>query len=142
MTQIARTHFPLRMALAGLATTLLMLVAATHAAASQDLRSPDARDSAVQAPSLDVRDLRSPDARDSAARSQATVGQSLASPDARDGGRGLGQTPTPSGGSSHVFEWGYLAIGVGLTSVPLAGAVATTYRRRRRVRRSAVALGS
>ena len=52
------------------------------AAAQQDLRSPDARDSAA---SVTTQDLRSPDARDAS----VTVPQDLRSPDAVDAGRSI-----------------------------------------------------
>jgi hypothetical protein len=68
-------------------------IQATEPQVAQDLRSPDARDAAVQAakPTPQVaQDLRSPDARDAAvqaAKPTPQVAQDLRSPDARDVGR-------------------------------------------------------
>ena len=83
-----------------------------------DLRSPDARDAALQAAQPQVaQDLRSPDARDAAVQAAETpqVAQDLRSPDARDVGRV--STPVqqpvveirevPSNG----FDWGDAGLG-------------------------------
>jgi hypothetical protein len=63
-------------------------IAQSAGQAYQDLRSPDARDAAVQATETPqvAQDLRSPDARDAALQAAETpqVAQDLRSPDARD----------------------------------------------------------
>jgi hypothetical protein len=108
-----------RLALALLASFVLALVAATVAVASEDLRSPDARDAALAAEQAQSKDLRSPDARDAA--------------------RGVHPTPPPTPDSSGGLDWGYLAVGGGLVLVAVAGGTATVMRRRRRAERPAVA---
>ncbi len=100
---------------------MFTLAFAGQALASQDLRSPDARDAALQAaqfsPSTTYQDLRSPDARDAgraAKQNVPTTYQDLRSPDARDAGRVPSPTPEAvSSPSSDGFNWGYLAIGAG-----------------------------
>ena len=89
MSRIAR--------LAALAA-MFTLAFAGQALASQDLRSPDARDAALQAEQF----------------SPATTYQDLRSPDARDAGRVASPAPEAvSSPSSDGFNWGYLAIGAG-----------------------------
>jgi hypothetical protein len=87
-----------------LSTGVLAAVVPTAvAAASDDLRSPDARDAAVaaQQQALSDGDLRSPDARDAALAGQQPSGSDVASrdlrsPDARDAANGVatGSQPT------------------------------------------------
>jgi hypothetical protein len=67
---------------------------------AQDLRSPDARDAAVQAAKTEApqvaQDLRSPDTRDAAiqaAKPTPQVAQDLRSPDARDAAVQAAETP-------------------------------------------------
>jgi hypothetical protein len=86
---------------------------------AQDLRSPDARDAAVQAAETPqvAQDLRSPDARDAAVQAAETpqVAQDLRSPDARDVGRVSTPVPQPvveiREVPSNGFDWGDAGIG-------------------------------
>jgi hypothetical protein len=84
---------------------------------AQDLRSPDARDAALEAAKTEVaQDLRSPDARDAAAQAAETqVAQDLRSPDARDAGRISPPVQTPVVEIREVpengFDWGDAGIG-------------------------------
>ena len=84
-----------------------------------DLRSPDARDAALQAETPQVaQDLRSPDARDAAvqaAKPTPQVAQDLRSPDARDVGRVATPVSQPvveiREVPSNGFDWGDAGIG-------------------------------
>ena len=108
--------------------TLLGLVVATQPAVARDLRSPDARDAAVQSAPPPV-DLRSPDAHDAALPTRpAPAAVDLRSPDARDAA--LPPTRPVAGAPSDGFAWGYLAVGTAAL-VLLTGVVVTTGRRRR-----------
>ena len=86
---------------------------------AQDLRSPDARDAALQAETPQVaQDLRSPDARDAAiqaAKPTPQVAQDLRSPDARDVGRVATPVSQPvveiREVPSNGFDWGDAGIG-------------------------------
>jgi hypothetical protein len=84
---------------------------------AQDLRSPDARDAAVQAAEPQVaQDLRSPDARDAAVQAaEPQVAQDLRSPDARDVGRVSAPVQEPvveiREVPSNGFDWGDAGIG-------------------------------
>jgi hypothetical protein len=100
------------------ASALLGLAIAAHSAPAQDLRSPDARDAAVQSQPASAADLRSPDARDAA---QPGYG-----------------APSPSDDASRDFTWVYLTIG-GLAVALLVGGTTTTRHRRRRVKHPVVA---
>jgi hypothetical protein len=171
MSQITHTNSSTRhlnrwrSAVAIPATALLMLVLATGPAnAAVDLRSPDARDAALQAQSTpqaqstgaqDLRsadardavqaqstpqvqstgpqDLRSADARDVAVQAESTPAQNLRSPDSRDLRPVPLQASSPSPDSSDGFDWGYVAIGGGLTFLLAAGMTTMTVRRRRRL---------
>ena len=94
-------------------------IAAPAGQAYQDLRSPDARDAAVQAAETPqvAQDLRSPDARDAAVQAAATpqVAQDLRSPDARDVGRVSAPVQQPvveiREVPSNGFDWGDAGIG-------------------------------
>jgi hypothetical protein len=71
-------------------------IAISAGAAYDDLRSPDARDAALQSAETQVaQDLRSPDARDAATQAAETpqVAQDLRSPDARDAATQAAETP-------------------------------------------------
>jgi hypothetical protein len=71
-------------------------IAISAGAAYDDLRSPDARDAALQSAETQVaQDLRSPDARDAATQAAETpqVAQDLRSPDARDAAVQAAETP-------------------------------------------------
>jgi hypothetical protein len=103
---------------AALVSALLVLVVGTQPAVARDLRSPDARDAAVQSLPRVATDLRSPDAQD------------LALPRYR--------APVPSDGGSGDLTWVYLTIG-GVAVALLASGAATTRHRRRRVKRPVVA---
>jgi hypothetical protein len=113
---------------------------------SQDLRSPDARDAALQAaestPQV-AQDLRSPDARDAAlqaAESTPQVAQDLRSPDARDAGRVSPPVQTPlveiREVPSNGFDWGDAGIGaagiVAMLSIAAGLTLLLASRRRRR----------
>ena len=99
-------------------------VAAPGAAAQQDLRSPDAADTARIAALRQTQDLRSPDARDTAAgrgtftAPRVTVVKVTQSPQATGGG----------------FDWGDAGIGAGgviaLVLVGVGGSLMVTHRRR------------
>ena len=91
---------------------------------AQDFRSPDARPAVVPA-----QDYRSPDARPTAAPS-VSVQQDLRSPDARPIGRFVHMPATdPVTTSANSFDWGYLAIAIGIVS-GLAVLLVTQRRRR------------
>ena len=99
-------------------------VAAPVAAAQQDLRSPDAADTARIAALRQTQDLRSPDARDTAAgrgtftAPRVTVVKVTQSPQATGGG----------------CDWGDAGIGAGgviaLVLVGVGGSLMVTHRRR------------
>jgi hypothetical protein len=101
------------------------------AAASVDLRTPDARDAARPAAVAPLStDLRSPDAQDLARgiQPQSTAVVDARSPDSVDRATGGGVRATPGvelvqvGGSSG-FDWGDAAIGAGgLAALALLGA--------------------
>ncbi|HEX4734966.1 MAG TPA: hypothetical protein VH247_11165 [Thermoleophilaceae bacterium] len=132
----------------------LMTAALTGNAAAQDLRSPDARDSArATTPTLD---LRSPDARDSARNAgvasdvaQATALHDLRSPDARSGDNVATYTPgvAPSAAIVSVpangFQWGDAGIGaaVMLGLIALCGGMVLVVSSRRHRRRLPRAIG-
>jgi hypothetical protein len=131
MSQIVQTRR--HMAVTILATGFLAAALAGPAVASQDLRSPDARDAGRLAQQARGVDLRSPDARDAARPAQEPRGgsgsQDLRSPDARDV-RVFPNVSSPSTDSSADLTWVYLAIGaLGLIGIV---EVAVTIRRRRR----------
>jgi hypothetical protein len=123
----------------------LITAGLTGNAAAQDLRSPDARDSArATTPTLD---LRSPDAKDSGRNAsvssdvaQANARQDLRSPDARNGEGGATYTAGIAPGTRIVsvpadgFQWGDAGIGAGiifaLLVLPAGGyALMTAHRR-------------
>jgi hypothetical protein len=92
-------------------------IAQSAGPAYNDLRSPDARDAAVQAAEPQVaQDLRSPDARDAAVQADTPqVAQDLRSPDARDAGRVAPTVQQPiveiRQVPSNGFDWGDAGIG-------------------------------
>jgi hypothetical protein len=150
MPQIASAHNQIRRprtwpATAAIAASLMLgAVGPASAAPSRDLRSPDARDTAgaiVQSPTVD---LRSPDARDTAGAivqsptvdvrsSDARVAQGpvvdLRSPDARDG-RFVQSSARQTSHVSNSFDLTYLAIGILMSLLIVAGMVLTQRRRR------------
>jgi hypothetical protein len=132
---------PRFMSIVVLAIALFSIVPTTQARASQDLRSPDARDAARRSQATQGQDLRSPDARDAARathHAQTAAGdQDLRSPDARDAARVGPQTPAVPPGSSGDFEWVYLAFG-GLGLILMAALAATIRHKRRRPERPAL----
>jgi hypothetical protein len=137
MSQVAQKHHLPRLTALVIVVTALPILVASQAAASVDLRSPDARDAARAAEQAQTVDLRSPDARD-AGRAAESKSVDLRSPDARDAGRAAPQVPASSGNSSGNLDWRYLAIG-GLGSILVVGvAVRSTRRRRRRLVRPPV----
>jgi hypothetical protein len=106
---------------------VLMFAFATTASAGvgQDFRSPDARPAVVPA-----QDYRSPDARPIASPS-VSVQQDLRSPDARPSGRFAPMPAThPVTTSTNSFDWGYLAIAIGIALSGLAVVLVTQRRRR------------
>jgi LPXTG-motif cell wall-anchored protein len=106
-----------------------LLVAASSAAATQDLRSPDARAGAAVAAQQATQDVRSPDARDAARRPTQPPAQDLRSPDARETGRFV--SPAPQGShSSGGSGWAFLAL-AGLLSLAIGASVVLVQRRRR-----------
>jgi hypothetical protein len=123
---------------AALVSALLVLVVGTQPAVARDLRSPDARDAAVQSVPPATADLRSPDARDAAVQSLPRVATDLRSPDAQDLALPRYRAPVPSDGGSGDLTWVYLTIG-GVAVALLASGAATTRHRRRRVKRPVVA---
>jgi len=132
----------------------LMTAALAGNAAAQDLRSPDARDSArATTPTLD---LRSPDAkgseRDASVASdvaRANAWQDLRSPDARDRAGGVTYTPGITASTRIVsvpadgFQWGDAGIGavVMLGLIALGGGMLLVVSGRRRARRLPPAIG-
>jgi hypothetical protein len=91
---------------------------------AQDFRSPDARPAVVPA-----QDYRSPDARPTAAPSVSV--QDLRSPDARPSGQFAPMPAThPVTTSTNSFDWGYLAIAIGIALSGLAVLLVTQRRRR------------
>jgi hypothetical protein len=142
----------------GAAALVSLLVTASGAAASQDLRSADARAGVtvqdLRSPDaragVTVQDLRSPDARVTAAVAAQATTQDLRSPDAADPAQGVSQAPAPDLRSpdarqagqftslpaepeqaSGGFEWGYLALGV-VASLMLAATFLLVQHRRHR----------
>src|ERR1700750_1182133 len=125
-----RTHRVLR-ATAVAAALLAAGSPAAASAASQDLRSPDARDAATAVTAS--QDLRSPDARDIASRFSApSPATDLRSPDARDAaiGRGTAGAPAvtvvrlPLGvAADDGIDWTDAGIGAGLALLLATGAV-------------------
>jgi hypothetical protein len=109
-----------------------------------DLRSPDARDAAIQATEPQVaQDLRSPDARDAAvqaAKPTPQVAQDLRSPDARDVGRVSPPVQQPvveiREVPSNGFDWGDAGIGaagiLAMLSIAAGFTLLVGTRRRRR----------
>lgn len=93
-------------------------VAVVHAVASQDLRSPDARDAGLASRAAAVQDLRSPDARDAdflaSSAQEADVSPSVGAPT-------VISTPPASDG----FEWGDAGVGAALMLALLGVASAT-----------------
>jgi hypothetical protein len=117
-------------ALAALAS---LLVAASATAATQDLRSPDARAGVVVPVDRAAQDLRSPDASNTLVlrRTQpAAAPHDLRSPDAREAG-GFVSSPQDSSGSSGGSDWIYLAV-AGLASLAMIGASVLLLQRHRR----------
>ena len=136
MSQIGQTHTQLsRRPLIGAAVVAgaLLVVSATQAFASVDLRSPDARDAARTPHAPTVVDLRSPDARDASLATPATSVVDLRSPDARDAGRPVQPTLVSTESPSDGFDWTYVAIGAG--AAVLLGAAGLARRRRATQRR-------
>jgi hypothetical protein len=94
-------------------------VQASQPQVAQDLRSPDTRDAAIEAAETPqvAQDLRSPDARDAAVQAAETpqVAQDLRSPDARDAGRVSLPVQSPVVEIREVpetgFDWGDAGIG-------------------------------
>jgi hypothetical protein len=139
-SQVARKHHLPRLIALIVVLAALPILVTGQAAASVDLRSPDARDAALAAEQAQQPvDLRSPDARDAARRAESQS-VDLRSPDARDAGRATqvrssgtaSQVPASSGNSSNL-EWRYLALG-GLGSILVLGVAVSSTRRRRLVR--------
>lgn len=121
-----------------LAVTMFTFAATASAGAPQDFTSPDARPAAV------TQDYRSPDARPTTvtqdpgsvrpALGRPGYVQDLRSPDARVVGpvapRVATGTPHAPSSSSNSFEWGYLALGIAMVLIGVAG-FALMQRRRR-----------
>jgi hypothetical protein len=106
--------------------------AVVHPVASQDLRSPDARDAGRASEAAAVQDLRSPDARDAAAglssAHAAGVSPSVGAP-----------TVISTHSASDGFEWGDAGVGAAFTLALLSLASVTVLlvgRTRRRTRTS------
>ncbi|MFL5894670.1 MAG: hypothetical protein ACJ76Z_06090 [Thermoleophilaceae bacterium] len=134
-------------------STVVALAAIPGLAVAQDLRSPDARDSARQvtgatgASILNGRDLVSPDARDSARHLTGAV-TDLRSPDARESTPGVstytpGQISTTPIAARRVvlpaangFDWGDAGIGaagmLALIALVAGTLMVATHRRRDR----------
>jgi hypothetical protein len=125
-------------------TTIIVMTTAVTAAlagnaAAQDLRSPDARESARAVTTID---LRSPDARDAARASDvanSAVIRDARSPDARDTSgmstfRPGTVTTTASAGPATSFDWGDAGIGAaamfGLVAVAAGTLLVLSGRRR------------
>jgi hypothetical protein len=128
--------------IAALGLTFAALAPAT--VAGQDLRSPDARETAPVAQAAD--DLRSPDARSHVTPRAAPNGGDLRTPDTRDAGEGRGtfsapdvmvvKLPQPAPApvaAADDMDWGDVGIGaaglLGLAALALAGAFAVLRRR-------------
>jgi hypothetical protein len=108
-----------RIAATTITCLMLAVPGAAFAAAPQDYRSPDARSVSV------TQDYRSPDSR------PVPVTQDFTSPDATPTGVGRFVPHAPSNTTSAPgFDWGFLAVGVALMLVVLAG-IAYANRRRR-----------
>jgi hypothetical protein len=130
MAQIASTPTSIRRsrgwAIAAAALACL-LVAASASAATQDLRSPDARAGAVAGTQPATQDLRSPDASDTG-RPLAQPPEDMRSPDASDAGRFVSSAQDNAGfGGS---DWVYLALAGGLLSLAIGGSVLLVQRHR------------
>jgi hypothetical protein len=120
----------------------LAAFAAPATAGAQDLRSPDARDTApvVRA----GQDLRSPDARDTPTPPRISPGTDLRTPDTRDAAEGRGtfnapdvmvvkvREPAPAAVADGM-DWGDAGLGAGVLlafgALALGGAFAATHRR-------------
>jgi hypothetical protein len=133
-------------ALAALAS---LLIAASASAATQDLRSPDARAGAAAVTPPPTQDLRSPDARAGAVVPVEPAGQDLRSPDASNAAAPLTPSPVPQDlrspdarqaggfvaapqdatGSSGGSAWIYLAL-AGLASLATIGVLLVQRHRR------------
>jgi len=111
---------------AALAVCAIGLPAGVATATSQDLRSPDARDSAPAVVPSTPQDLRSPDARDSAPGVAASTGlmQDLRSPDARSPMPISAPVPAVRVSTSDGFDLGSAAIGAGVLALLLLTAAA------------------
>jgi hypothetical protein len=122
------------------------VLAPNAGAATQDLRSPDARDAAAASQARDYQDLRSADARDAAVAFRGREYQDLRSPDARDATRVVSNpslsTPgnEPSGSAWDEVGIGAAAV-LGLMMIGLGGAVLIR-RRRKAMRKSRVSVAS
>jgi hypothetical protein len=139
------------------AAVMALCAAPASAVPYEDLRSPDAKDAALEAAAVQqpTQDLRSPDAKDAAREAAGSsyrssyqpepakpVGQDLRSPDARDAGRDPApvQIPAPTVEVRQVptsgFDWGDAGIGaagmLALFSIAAGSALLLTTRRRRR----------
>jgi hypothetical protein len=124
--------------IASLVAVLILALAATASAATQDFRSPDAQ------PAIVKQDLRSPDARpvpvqpvtqdyrspDARPVPVQPVAQDLRSPDALLSGRFQPSVPAASAHASSSFDWAYLSVGIAAALIGLA-AVLLMQRRRR-----------
>jgi hypothetical protein len=99
----------------------------------QHYQSPDAQEIVVDPASGFAQDLRSPDARTIVVDPASGFAQDLRSPDARLSGRDVTSAPQHHATGSSSFEWGYLAVGIALALLIVAGVVLTTRRRRQEV---------
>ena len=128
-------HHASRALVASLAATAL----ATPSALANDLRSPDARDAAVQAQhrrAIDTGGVRAPSwlspfAGEAPTWTGGFDAQDLRSPDARDAARPVAPAPVPAAldnDPAHGFDWTAAGIGAagGLALVVIAVAGATT----------------
>jgi hypothetical protein len=106
--------------IAALVSVLALVVAGS--AFAQDYRSPDAK------PAVVTQDYRSPDAGVVGVNPSSGFIYDLRSPDARPSGQFSELTPTPAS-SSDGFDWGWIALGIGITAAGIA-ALAMTERRR------------
>ena len=112
------------------AALAILVVAASASAASQDLRSPDARAGGAVPVEPTSQDLSSPDASNLALRRTQPAAQDLRSPDASEAGRFV-SSPQDGTGSSGVSDWVYLALAGGLLSLAIGGSVLLVQRHRR-----------
>jgi hypothetical protein len=99
----------------------------------QDYRSPDAHKIVVDPASGFAHDVRSPDARTIVVDPASGFAHDVRSPDARVSGRYVTRAPQHHTTGSSSFEWGYLAAGIVLSLLIVAGIVLTTRRRRQDV---------